>query len=508
MTKQIPSYLRLHTEHNTESAPPTTAGYPGLTELCSAFAALSGWKLEETVVEQGCHFSPSIASDDPTRRLSLTAIEGREFDAAEPEAAEAMARAIGGLLTELQRTRQALWRREAELAAQAAKTPRSQEDSQLAQQLAFVLKGGAESVGCQAAALYLLDDDTSELKYRSGWNLPEERFLEPARPLRGAFAELEALVGHAVVLEDLRLLPHWNAPEDFASAVCVPVSTPSSPLGVMWVFGDTVRDYTDEQTNLLEIVAGRLAADLEREVLIDQGVKRRQVDRQINHAAVWQESHLPNSTLMLDDYEIAGWTRQAEDVGGDLHDWNLLPDGRLALLTGDAQAVGVEAALVAASLHAAVRSHANYRHSARQMAHRVNETLWTGAAGEQFASLFYGLLDPETHELEYAAAGHVAAFLKNGRSWRPLRCDGAVLGAEPQWRDKPRKFLMKQGDVLVVASEGACLGLLEADALNAHLPDLLPAGASAAEIVNLLRDELADLDLTDDQTLLVLRRKS
>ena len=54
---------------------------------------------------------------------------------------------------------------------------------------------GAEAVGCQSAALYLLDDDTSELKMRSCWGLPCDRLAAPARPLRGAVGGPRSPVG-------------------------------------------------------------------------------------------------------------------------------------------------------------------------------------------------------------------------------------------------------------------------------------------------------------------------
>src|SRR5262249_28476281 len=155
------------------------------------------------------------------------------------------------------------------------------------------------------------------LKLRACFGLPQDRLLAPARPLRGAAADLEALVGHAVVLEDTSLLPHWRCPEDFPSAVCVPVSSPSLPLGTLWAFSDEPRDFTPEQTNLLEIIAGRLAADLEREMLLAVGAQAKNYDKQLDVAARWQADRLPSIAPLVDDYEFAGWTRQAADLGGD-----------------------------------------------------------------------------------------------------------------------------------------------------------------------------------------------
>ena len=150
--------------------------------------------------------------------------------------------------------------------------PQANPQGHLATRLEAVLRSGAEAIGCHAAALYLLDEATSKLKLRSCWGLPLDRLTAPARPLQGAVADLEALLGHAVVLEDTRLLRHWNVPEDFPAAACVPVSTPTTILGTLWVFSSEKRDLNDHQTNILEVVAGRVAADLEREMLWNEAM--------------------------------------------------------------------------------------------------------------------------------------------------------------------------------------------------------------------------------------------
>src|SRR5690606_4767315 len=108
---------------------------------------------------------------------------------------------------------------------------RPDEPRHLAQRLEGALQAAVDAVGGHAAALYLLDEGTSELKLRACHNLPATRLVEAPRPLRGAIADLEALLGHAVVIEDTALLPHWRCPEAFPAAVCVPVSSPSTPLG-------------------------------------------------------------------------------------------------------------------------------------------------------------------------------------------------------------------------------------------------------------------------------------
>jgi GAF domain-containing protein len=177
---------------------------------------------------------------------------------------------IAGLLTENSRLEAALAEREAELAAGVPVVVRPRTTTHLAKRLEGVLRGGAESLNCQASAMYLLDDATTELKLRAQWGLGAARLAEPGRPLAGALGDLEALSGHAVVLEDDVLMELWRVPEPCGAAICVPISGPSSVLGTMWLFSAEPRKFSATQTNLAEIIAGRLAAELDREALIAQ----------------------------------------------------------------------------------------------------------------------------------------------------------------------------------------------------------------------------------------------
>ncbi len=188
----------------------------------------------------------------------------------------------GELVNELFAARRALRDREAELAAAVPVKPHENEEHHLAQRLDATLRAGAQGIGCQAAALYLLDDATSELKLRAAWGLPLDRFTADARQLKEQMADLEALVGHAVALETRAdMVGRWRPPEKAGAALCVPVSSPTMPLGTLWFFSQKERPFSDEQTNIAEVVAGKIASDLERAALVEQKTSGRELERQV-----------------------------------------------------------------------------------------------------------------------------------------------------------------------------------------------------------------------------------
>ena len=157
--------------------------------------------------------------------------------------------------------------REGELAALAIDVPQKKMSrAQISTKLRDVLRSGARALGdFAAAALYTLDDDTTTLKTRAVWGLPDDRYLDPPRPLRGARAEVEALLGSAVTLNDDYLAEEWKAPESFPCSVCVPVASDTTILGVAWFFSDRRRELGTRELETLDLVVCRLVDELEKE---------------------------------------------------------------------------------------------------------------------------------------------------------------------------------------------------------------------------------------------------
>lgn len=499
MTKSFPDYLKLHIEESSALKAPT-ADIQGLGAVLRAFQSVTGWQLNCAgtgyLEPRGTWSMPIGVPGVGDGKLVLTQDESIPVTESLPlEQVQPLAQAIGDLVTEMHRTQSTVWQREAELAAGIPVTLRPDEQHQLASRLESVLRGGAEAIGCQAAALYLLDDATSHLKLRAAWRLPKSRFLDAPRPLRGAVADLEALVGHAVALEDTSLLPHWKTPEDFPAALCVPVASTSTPLGTLWFFAQQVREFSPEQTHLAEIVAGRLVSDLEREVLVREGLRGRQTDQARRLLTQWQDDQRPSVPPLVDGWQIAGRLSGDDSLGGQLFDWCVLPDGRIAVAAGQADGVQVEASLTATTLHVALKSHATYPHEARQMLERLNEALWTCSTGNRFASLFYAVIDPETGEMEFAVAGDTHALIVGPHGCEKIGEPGTLLGTDPDRRFQQELRTMEPGESLVLFTRGHVVpvevDVRESDQGRAAAALNALDRATAEETVNAVADELA-----------------
>ncbi len=469
--------LKLYTEANSRKGTVPfslrenwDSPHGSLPEVLRAFQQTTGWSLRYVAgpvpsqlndLRWSAPVDPGVGTAPGHLRLDPVGAGpgGCGQKSVDLETARSLASTLSGMLGELMQTRHALWQREAELAACVpvvlhTDEQRTDKQTHLAARLEAVLRAGAEAVGCQAAALYLLDESTSELKLRSSWGLPFDRLTAPARPLQGAVADLEALLGHAVVIRDTDLMRYWKVPEDFPAAVCVPIFTPSTLLGTLWVYCNRTRDFDDRQTNVLEVVAGRLAADLEREMLMREGIDAAELKKQAAAAGRLQCNQLPTISPLLRGWELSGWTAQSGAVGGDFYDWFCLPDGLLAVAVGHAMERGLPAAISAAALKAALRAHGQYYSEARQALKQTNLTLWTGSAGDQYAALFYGLIETATGRVGYCSAGQPGLVVVRADGWQSLSRAASPLGESPDTDYEQFGYELQLGEALVVFTDG------------------------------------------------------
>lgn len=437
MANTFANHLRLFTDsaHGEatlgESGRQSPAADP-IDRLCRAFTAATRWKLEclngtepalssKAQAGRSSHIAwtaPVAKHGTPSskqgRRWQLSGAAAGEGSPSAPVAeaeARELATALADVVAELMRTQRALNEREAELAAGVPVAAHPKAERHLAERLEAVLQSAAQAVGCQAAGIYLLDAATTELKVRAQWNLPESRYLDEPRPLRGSMADLEALAGHAVALEDSTLFGHWNLPEPgFEAAICVPIASPMELLGTLWVYAADKRPFTDQEVNLVEICAGRIAADLEREILMTETHDTARLKRHWDDAAERRKTRVPQVAPLVDGWEIAGFSNPAEEALGEFHDWLVTRDGALAAAVGRVEESHFAAALSVESLRSAWRAHAHHEPDMGRLLGLVNDDLWSGSAQTAPAHLI-GLHLIDDGRISWASAGKTSGLL-------------------------------------------------------------------------------------------------
>jgi sigma-B regulation protein RsbU (phosphoserine phosphatase) len=139
---------------------------------------------------------------------------------------------------------------------------------------------------------------------------------------------------------------------------------------------------------------------------------RRRLEDEVQAASEVQQRLFPASRPAIAGLDYAGACRAARGVSGDYYDFIELPSGRLAILLADVCGKGMPAALLAASLHAAVRAYApDAGRGCGDLLAKVNRLLFDTTAAERFVTAFYAVYDPRDLSLTWANAGHCPPLL-------------------------------------------------------------------------------------------------
>ncbi|HEX6740097.1 MAG TPA: SpoIIE family protein phosphatase [Vicinamibacteria bacterium] len=185
----------------------------------------------------------------------------------------------------------------------------------------------------------------------------------------------------------------------------------------------------------IEALAGRMAEDLR----LAGNVQRFLMPAPVSHP------HL----------EVAREFLPYREVGGDFYDFLSLGPQRLAVTIGDVMGKGISAALLAASLLAAVRSQLQGAGmSLRDAVSRVNRLFWEVTPPGLFATLFVAVFDLAAGEVEFVNAGHHYPFRVQDGLAVDLVEGGPVLGLMEDAAYSPARLAVRRGDLFVLYSDG------------------------------------------------------
>ena len=184
--------------------------------------------------------------------------------------------------------------------------------------------------------------------------------------------------------------------------------------------------------------------------------QRDELANEIQLAAEVQQGILPRSIPRVPGFDFAARMYPAKTVAGDYYGFIELPAGEIAVVIADVSGKGVAAGLLMPSIEVALRMDTARFPSPSDLLQTFNNVVCQITGGHRFISLFYGKLYPQSQSLEYSNAGHNPPLvIRAGTDPSPLDKGGPVLGVLPNSHYESEKISLRQGDVLVLYTDGA-----------------------------------------------------
>lgn len=260
-------------------------------------------------------------------------------------------------------------------------------------------------------------------------------------------------------------------------------------------------------------------------------VKAKILERELAIAQRIQRSFLPDVVPDVQGWKMAGHLQPAREVAGDFYDFFVIPKlNCVGLVIGDVCDKGLGAALFMTLFRSLIRSTSMFRdfvgndHDCddipkilRHSVKLTNEYIaTTHGQSSMFASLFYGLLVPETGRLYYINAGHEAPLIVGADGIRnKLETTGPVIGLFPDIVHEVKVVDILPNEMLVAYTDGATDAKNAADeqfseeSLLAVIAGGAPTGtAMVHKIVSTVDAFIGTADQYDDMTIIAASRGS
>ncbi|HPO92443.1 MAG TPA: SpoIIE family protein phosphatase [Phycisphaerales bacterium] len=397
--------------------------------------------------------------------------------------------------------------------------------------LQLALDLSIEVLGVDAGSIALVEGEgeTPDLRIRASWGL-SERWISATQPLtRDGELRAAAMRGDVIAIENLaadpRILDHERVREEqVVSLLSTGLMDQGRPIGLIRLYTRAPRVFTHAEGELLRAIADHSASALTTATLRKLRAQDERLGRQVRLAASVQRRMLPRSVPQVPPFEIAAHYAPSLELGGDFYDFLEL-GGHLGILIGDVAGKGVPAALLMASVRASIRAFAQDLYHIDEVLERTNAALVRDTLDHEFATVWYGVVDPQTLRLTYCGAGHDWPLLirvprdraVEDSDVQRLTADGMALGIDPAQKYPKGMFQLAPGDVLVTFTDGLH------DAINMEgrrfggtrlrktLVEVLrqEPGARPGRIVDhvlaALRQHAGLTGRTDDITLIVMR---
>ena len=325
----------------------------------------------------------------------------------------------------------------------------------------------------------------------------------------------------ALIVNDFDRDTRFRAPSErggIHSLLCVPMKLKGRLIGVLNVFNKkdgTVFSAGDQR--LLSIIATQSAQVVENARLIEEEKALEILQEELRLAREIQRKLLPKGPPEVAGYGISGLSEPAKRVGGDYFDFLPLGENRLGLCVADVSGKGITAALLMSNVQATIRSQSRLAADAGACVSRSNDMLHASTDSDKFVTMFYGVLDTQTHRLEYCNAGHnPPIMLSGGIGPVLLETGGPVLGVVPGFPYQRGEAEFRPGQTLLIYSDGF------SEAMNQRLEEFtderlrasaeanaaLPPGRMLDALLREVNEFCGDAPQADDMTIMAVQRRA
>lgn len=262
---------------------------------------------------------------------------------------------------------------------------------------------------------------------------------------------------------------------------------------------------------LLEVMIGYGVAYQQTEKLAS---RQRELENEIEVAVNMQQSLLPSDPPPLPGVEIGIVSVAAKRMSGDYYNFVSHSERSLGVAISDIIGKGIPAALCMSMIKYAMDRLDKQPLSPSEILRDLNTVVERNVDPSMFITMVYGVYDSLNHQFIYSTAGHEPGFFYHADEDRfvDMETQGLVLGVQREVDYPEYTLSLAPNDAIVLFSDGVTECRIEDDFVSReklaeviHEYIELPA-QQAVDSIRQKLFELSNYKITDDQTIMIIKR--
>jgi sigma-B regulation protein RsbU (phosphoserine phosphatase) len=225
-----------------------------------------------------------------------------------------------------------------------------------------------------------------------------------------------------------------------------------------------------DQLGLLAHSFNQMSGSIAR--LLEEVVEKKRLEQELEIAREVQATLFPKQLPHPPGMLVFGGCKPARVVSGDYYDFIVEDETHLDIIVGDISGKGISAALLMASLQAAMRSQllsskrddpAAIGQILANVMTQLNQQIYLSSPPEKYATLFLSRYDADSRRLWYCNAGHLPPIVLNAQGAQALEATGMVVGLFPSASYEAKSIELTPGTMLAIFTDGVTEALNKAD---------------------------------------------
>src|SRR5262245_21264749 len=387
--------------------------------------------------------------------------------------------------------------------------------------LQVIVQEAAEILDADRATLFLYDESRNELWSKTTQRLEIKEIRVPLGiGIAGTVAKTRKLINIPDTYADARFNPDFDKATGYRtrSILCMPlIGNGDRLIGVIQVLNKKDQEeFNEADESLLGGLSAHITVALERARLIEAYIEKERMEEALKLAHDIQMSMLPKIFPPFPErreFDIFATITPAKEEGGDLYDFFFIDDDHLCFAIGDVSGKGVPASLFMAVTKTLFRATAGNSGSPGEILARLNTEICRDNESCMFVTLFCGILNIRTGQVDYSNGGHNLPYYLHHNGVSLLESiGGRALGLVEQSPYASGRIVLRPSEALLLYTDGVTEAMDSKQRLysDQRLAEFLAnnRGSSPRQItgdlVNDVRQFAGETPQSDDITILAL----